>query len=145
VWSTLVAAVGGEVPPAAPPSLFAAVPDAGALSALDGMDGGHELSLVEEDAAGGAWQLLWRSRGGDPELSLLRWLPEGGVEAADDPARAAAMAERLRRRRLAFQECERGPGEEARHRLARHPAAKAAAGAADILLLPATGGGIPGP
>ncbi len=135
VWSTLVAAVGGEVPPAAPPSLFAAAPDAGSLSAADGMDGGRELSLVEEDAAGGgAWQLLRRGRGGEPELSLLRWLPAGGVEAADDPARAAAMAERLRRRRLAFQECGRGPARR-----------EAAAGAADILLLPATGGGIPGP
>jgi hypothetical protein len=174
VWATLVAAVGGEVPPAAGPGLFTAAAGGGILSELYMMNGYNELSLVEEDdaAAGGAWQLLWRSPFADPEpgyrparlatylgappaglaespeavlgriergflaapplsgrgggerrTTLLRWRPGGGVEAVDDPARAAAMAERLRRRWLAFQECERSPGEEAAHRSAARAAA----------------------
>lgn len=43
-------------------------------------------------------------------LSLVRWTAGGGSEPVDDPALAAAMAERLYRRWLAWQPCEAPAG-----------------------------------
>ena len=43
-------------------------------------------------------------------LSLVRWTEGGGTEPVDDPALAAAMAERLYRRWAAWQPCEAPPG-----------------------------------
>lgn len=63
-------------------------------------------------------------RGGDAVAAeLLRWPDDGGVEVVDDPVRAAGMGERLRRRWLAFQGCERTPAEEAHRRRLRSAAA----------------------
>ena len=68
VWATLVEAAGGEVPPAAAPSLFrrAAVP---ILSELYLTNGTNRFSLVE-----GNDQLLWESRfaPSEPEYYLAR-------------------------------------------------------------------------
>jgi len=57
-----------------------------------------------------------------PEWTLSRWAG-GRSEAVDDPARAAAMAERMARRWLAFAACERTPSAEAAHREAERAAA----------------------
>lgn len=131
VWSTLVAAVGAPVPPAAPLSLFHEMPTA-ALSEALGVDGENQLSRVEATAGTAGevetWQLLWRgpvspaeggsagqsdsAAGSDPELTLLRWLPGGGTVVVDDAERTAAMALRLRRQWLAFQACEPFPAAE---------------------------------
>ncbi len=61
VWATLVVAAGGEVPPAAAPSLFrrSSVP---AVSELYLTNGTNRFSLVEGDD-----QLLWESRFAPPE------------------------------------------------------------------------------
>ena len=56
--------------------------------------------------------------GSRPELTLLRWGADGGVEVVEDAERTAAMARRLRRHWLAFQACERSPAAEAAHRAA---------------------------
>lgn len=56
------------------------------------------------------------AEGRQPELTLLRWKPDGSVEPLDDAPRRAAMAARLERRWLAFQGCERTPEEEAARR-----------------------------
>ena len=61
--------------------------------------------------------------GAAPQLTLLRWPAQGGVEVVHDAVRTHAMADRLRRRWLAFQECERSPGAEQRHRRAERAAA----------------------
>lgn len=61
VWATLIEAAGGEIPPAAAPSLFrdAAVP---AVSELYLSNGTNSFSLVDGDL-----QLLWESRFAPPE------------------------------------------------------------------------------
>ncbi|HWN45508.1 MAG TPA: hypothetical protein VNW71_25000, partial [Thermoanaerobaculia bacterium] len=63
IWATLVVAAGGEVPPAAAPSLFrqSSVP---AVSELYLTNGTNRFSLVEGDD-----QLLWESRFAPPEAS----------------------------------------------------------------------------
>lgn len=67
VWATLVAAVGGPVPPAAGRGLFSrgAVPP-GVLSELYLKNGYNELSLVERDGDV-TRQLVWRSSFAPPE------------------------------------------------------------------------------
>ena len=68
LWATLVVAAGGEVPPAAAPSLFrrSSVP---AVSELYLTNGTNRFSLVEGDD-----QLLWESRfaPSEPEYYLAR-------------------------------------------------------------------------
>jgi arylsulfatase A-like enzyme len=63
IWATLVVAAGGEVPPAAAPSLFrqSSVP---AVSELYLTNGTNRFSLVEGDD-----QLLWESRFAPPEAT----------------------------------------------------------------------------
>jgi arylsulfatase A-like enzyme len=63
IWATLVVAAGGEVPPAAAPSLFrqSSVP---AVSELYLTNGTNQFSLVEGDD-----QLLWESRFAPPEAT----------------------------------------------------------------------------
>jgi hypothetical protein len=68
LWATLVAAVGGEVPPAAAPSLSRQAPP-GVLSELYLANGNNRFSLVEGD-----YQLTWESRfaPADPEYYRAR-------------------------------------------------------------------------
>jgi len=68
LWATLVEAAGGEVPPAAAPSLFRRV-SVPALSELYLTNGTNRFSLVE-----GNDQLLWESRfaAAEPEYYLAR-------------------------------------------------------------------------
>lgn len=61
LWATLVEAAGGEVPPAAAPSLFRRAP-LQALSELYLTNGTNRFSLVDGDD-----QLLWESRFAPPE------------------------------------------------------------------------------
>ncbi|HEX2252263.1 MAG TPA: hypothetical protein VHQ65_03235, partial [Thermoanaerobaculia bacterium] len=66
---------------------------------------------------------------GRSEQVLLRWSAGGDVEPVADPRRAAAMAERLERRWLAFTGCDAAPGAESERRT-REGAVLAAAAAA---------------
>jgi hypothetical protein len=61
LWATLVEAAGGEIPPAAAPSLFRDAPKA-VLSELYLTNGSNRFSLVEGDD-----QLLWESSFAPPE------------------------------------------------------------------------------
>ncbi len=69
LWATLVEAAGGEVPPAAAPSLFRRAP-LQALSELYLTNGTNRFSLVDGDD-----QLLWESRfaPSEPEYYLARF------------------------------------------------------------------------
>lgn len=111
VWATLVEAAGGTVPPGVAPSLLRRGEEE-ILSGLYAPGPGNLFSLLA-----GEHQLLWRTRSGgsgppalplsgdaasgEPELTLLRWT-EAGFERLDDPARAAHLARRLRRRWASF-------------------------------------------
>ena len=66
LWGTLVAAAGGEVPPAVAPSLFRRAPGP-VLSELYLTNGANLFSLVDGDD-----QLLWESRFAPPEPDYYR-------------------------------------------------------------------------
>jgi hypothetical protein len=66
LWATLVEAAGGEVPPAAAPSLFRKAPDA-ILSELYLTNGTNQFSLLTGDD-----QLLWESSFAAPEPEYYR-------------------------------------------------------------------------
>jgi arylsulfatase A-like enzyme len=94
IWATLVVAAGGEVPPAAAPSLFrqSNVP---AVSELYLTNGTNHFSLVEGDD-----QLLWESRFAPPEpdyyLARMAFRSKESREQLQEPPRAVFT--RLRNR-----------------------------------------------
>jgi hypothetical protein len=73
IWATLVEAAGGEIPPAAAPSLFRPVPE-GVLSELYLTNGTNRFSFVEGDD-----QLLWESSFAPPDLGYYVATPPGAV------------------------------------------------------------------
>ena len=97
IWATLVVAAGGEVPPAAAPSLYrqSSVP---AVSELYLTNGTNRFSLVEGDD-----QLLWESRFSPPEaayyLARMAFRSKESREQLPEPPRAVFT--RLRDRFLA--------------------------------------------
>ena len=99
IWATLVVAAGGEVPPAAAPSLFrrSSVP---AVSELYLTNGTNRFSLVE-----GNDQLLWESRFAPPEAEY--YLARMALRSKESRARLQepprAVFTRLRDRFVATQ------------------------------------------
>lgn len=82
VFATLVEAVGGEVPPAAAPSLFRAVSrtaPAEAVSELYAANGTNQFSLLRKEPEGDL-QLLWTSRFApdEPEYYTARRIARSG-------------------------------------------------------------------
>lgn len=86
VWATLVEAAGGEVPPAAAPSLFRRA-DVPMLSELYLTNGTNQFSLVEGDD-----QLLWESRFAPAEaeyyLARSAFRSKEARERLEEPPRA---------------------------------------------------------
>lgn len=89
LWATLVAAVGGEVPAAAAPSLAKQAP-AGVLSELYLTNGSNRFSLVEGD-----YQLTWESSFAPPEPEYYRARLAGLARGRKDGAGLSRPPQRI--------------------------------------------------
>jgi len=124
LWATVVELAGGEVPPAAAPSLWRRH-SAGAPSELYLAGGGNQFSWTE-----GGLQLRrtlrlerpfrdslpWSAPPERISIELERWRAEGGSERLDDPALEARLGAALAASWQAFLDEERTPAAEASER-----------------------------